>query len=259
MALKQHGNEISTCLIDNGTQSQHDPNELLVAYLEGWTMLHKFFGKGLPMNNHAHHLDHDWILERAAGTLDPCLELVVDTHAAICPVCRGHLDRAHEISLEILAAMGESAPQNKPHICLHDNDNVTEEKRAAFGGDALLPSNIRALLGMTPLKSRKLGPVEETTILESQAGYKARILKITAGAKIPSHTHDGEEVTLVLAGGYTDGGQHFGPGDISLADERIDHAPVADDDGPCYVLAVNLGSIKLTGRLGRHLNSFIRF
>ncbi|HCY48254.1 MAG TPA: hypothetical protein DHV03_06190 [Alphaproteobacteria bacterium] len=222
-------------------------------------MLHKFFGEGLPMNNHAQHLDHDWILERAAGTLDPCLELVVDTHTAICHTCRGHLDRAHEISLEILAAMGEPLPQTKPQLCMHDNDNMSAPGQNSLHGDASLPGNIRAMLSMAPLKSRKIGPVEETTILESSSGYKARVLKIAAGAKIPSHTHEGEEVTLVLAGGYTDDGIHFTPGDISLADERINHAPVADDDGPCYVLAVNLGSIKLTGRLGRHLNSFIRF
>lgn len=209
------------------------------------------------MNSHAHHLDRDWILERAAGTLDPCLELVVDAHAELCAQCGEDLKRAQQIGLEIISAMDGRRYQLDYNVvssaCEHDDDVMLLEEKLP------IPNVVQRFCAESDSRQRRLGPLEETVLLESANGYKARLLKIHAGARIPSHTHEGEEVTLVLHGGYTDGNMHFGPGDISLADERIDHAPVADPDGPCYVLAVNVGRIKLTGVIGRHFNPFVRF
>ena len=62
---------------------------------------------------------------------------------------------------------------------------------------------------------------------------KARLLRIRPGIKIPRHTHAGTELTLVLAGGFTDGAGHYLRGDLSFSDGEVDHSPVADEDGEC--------------------------
>ena len=74
---------------------------------------------------------------------------------------------------------------------------------------------------------------------------------------MPSHSHDGNEVTLVLSGGFTDEYGTYGPGDISIQETGAVHKPVADEDGECIVLAVNEGPIVLTGPVGRLLNMLI--
>ena len=51
---------------------------------------------------------------------------------------------------------------------------------------------------------------------------------------MPQHSHEGEEYTLVLRGGFTDGELHFLPGDVATADPTVDHQPIADagEQGP---------------------------
>jgi putative transcriptional regulator len=90
-------------------------------------------------------------------------------------------------------------------------------------------------------------------------GAKVRLMRIRAGVSMPQHTHKGREMTLVLAGGFTDDTGHFLRGDLSLTDGTVDHVPTADDDGDCVCLAVTDAPLRLTGPIGRLFNPFIRF
>lgn len=80
-------------------------------------------------------------------------------------------------------------------------------------------------------------------------GCDVEMLWIRAGRAMPKHTHEGSELTLVLDGGFTDATGHYLRGDISAADESVDHRPVADEDGPCICLAVTTAPLKLTGSM----------
>ena len=88
---------------------------------------------------------------------------------------------------------------------------------------------------------------------------QTRLLRIRPGIRIPRHTHAGTELTLVLAGGFTDGGGHYLRGDLSFSDGEVDHSPRADDDGECICLTVIDAPLRLTGPLMRLLNPFVRF
>lgn len=79
---------------------------------------------------------------------------------------------------------------------------------------------------------------------------RAELIRLEAGASTPWHTHKGQELTLCLAGGFSDGLASYGPGDVSVADPTIRHRPRADDDGPCFVLAVTDAGLKFEGVLG---------
>jgi putative transcriptional regulator len=79
---------------------------------------------------------------------------------------------------------------------------------------------------------------------------RAEVFRIDAGVAIPWHTHKGQELTLCLAGGFSDGAGSYVPGDVTIADPTIRHQPIADDDGPCFVLAVTDAGLKFEGVLG---------
>lgn len=64
---------------------------------------------------------------------------------------------------------------------------------------------------------------------------------------MPRHTHRGNEMTVVLAGGYSDNGVSYGPGDFSLKDGDDHHQPRVDDDGVCLCLVVLDAPVRLTG------------
>lgn len=89
-------------------------------------------------------------------------------------------------------------------------------------------------------------------------GLKTSLFWIRAGQKIPSHTHEGGEVTLVCEGGFSDILGSYEQGDISITDSTVDHQPRADDDGDCLGFAVTDAPLRLTGIIGRLFNPFIR-
>jgi putative transcriptional regulator len=75
---------------------------------------------------------------------------------------------------------------------------------------------------------------------------KAEIIRIEAGTAVPRHSHKGQELSLCLVGGYSDGRGAYGPGDVSVADPSVRHQPKADDDGACFVLAVSDAGLKIS-------------
>ena len=86
---------------------------------------------------------------------------------------------------------------------------------------------------------------------------EANIYRIAPGVSVPVHSHEGTELTLVLAGGFSDETGSFGPGDIAIQESGATHQPVADDDGECIVFAINEGQIKLANPIGRVLSYLV--
>jgi len=79
---------------------------------------------------------------------------------------------------------------------------------------------------------------------------KIEVLRINAGTAVPWHTHKGQELTLCLAGEFSDHMATYGPGDYSLTDGTIRHQPVASKAGTVYALAVTDKGLKFEGLLG---------
>ena len=86
--------------------------------------------------------------------------------------------------------------------------------------------------------------------LKLAGGAHVELMRIEPGRGVVPHAHGGDELTLVLQGGYNDGHAQYGPGDISLAQGEFTHAPKADPDGICYVLAVSYGPPRIGGIFG---------
>lgn len=81
---------------------------------------------------------------------------------------------------------------------------------------------------------------------------KVMLVRMAPNAAGARHGHTAHELTLILHGGYDDGGQ-YGPGDLGEGDEAP-HQPRADaeeaDAGGCICLMALEGGWRLTGWLG---------
>ena len=75
---------------------------------------------------------------------------------------------------------------------------------------------------------------------------------------MPQHTHQGLELTLVLAGSFADGDEEFHAGDIEVADETVDHTPVSGPNGPCICLAVTDAPLVFRSWLPRMIQRFAK-
>ncbi|WP_306118318.1 MULTISPECIES: ChrR family anti-sigma-E factor [unclassified Roseitalea] len=88
-------------------------------------------------------------------------------------------------------------------------------------------------------------------------GCHVSMFWIKPGRTVPSHTHEGMELSLVIEGAFRDERGRFGPGDISIADPSVDHRPVAEEIGPCIGFAVTDAPLRLTGSLRQRLSDIL--
>ena len=213
-----------------------------------------------------HHLSDEFLVEYANGSLPGPESLVVGSHLAICAECRNRVETFETVSAVLLEeGEAEAVSPGALDAILAKIDGLEEEDAAPlieFDRDTLqvIPPPLRNYLdgSLSDLNWKRTGRGIEEASLVRDEDVRISLLRIRAGQKVPSHTHRGEEFTLVLSGGYADGDDHFGKGDVSLADSEKDHAPVADSDGPCLCLTVRNGATRLTGPIGRFLNPVMR-
>ena len=60
----------------------------------------------------------------------------------------------------------------------------------------------------------------------------------------------------VLRGGFRDGDDHYGPGDLALADEHVEHVIVIDAESPCLCLIAMEGRTRPNDWLSRLYQKF---
>jgi len=210
-----------------------------------------------------HHPSDDVLMAYAAGSLPTPFALVVATHMALCPACRAEV-RRHEalggVLLDDLAPADIAAP-TRAHVMARLDESADEPPQPARGtaGDELLPRPLRDLAGGS-LSGRfwRFAGGFSFLPLPSPKGFKIRLLSIRPGFGPPRHTHDGQEMALVLAGGFKDGDRQFLRGDVAEADDSVNHRQIADPGEPCLCLAVTQGRLHLTGPLGRLIDPVLK-
>lgn len=231
----------------------------------------------------ARHLPpEELLLDYAAGTLPEPLSLLVATHLTLVPESRREVRALEAVGgamleeLEPAEMSSEAFDTLMARLDAEDEEDSGERTRGAAGEPAvavaegralrqtesgiILPAPLRAYIGgdadHVPWLERS-GSVAEYDVLPGYPDFRTRLLKIRAGAKVPAHTHEGREYTLVLDGSFSDEGGCFERGDVEVADGEVTHTPVAGMERDCICLAVTDAPLRLTGPLGRLLNYFI--
>ena len=87
-------------------------------------------------------------------------------------------------------------------------------------------------------------------------GCEINMFWIKEGRKMPTHTHEGTELFLVLDGSFEDESGIYSAGDISIADENVNHRPIAGKDRPCIGFSVTDAPLRLTGSLTEKIGMF---
>ncbi|OJU51801.1 MAG: transcriptional regulator [Brevundimonas sp. 67-6] len=212
------------------------------------------------MTSIVHIPAEETLLAYAAGTLRAPEAAVVAAHLALCP-------ESDRFVAELQALGGALLGSLPPTALAADSLGRMMARIDADGGEAgaELPMNDMADLP-EPLRRYPLGPWRwlgpgtrvRTVGVPKDGDCRVLMFSIGPGRKMPQHTHDGVEMTLVLEGSYRDESGHFGPGDFEEADTATDHQPVVDSDIPCLCLVALDGQIRLSGLVGRMIQPFVR-
>ena len=207
-----------------------------------------------------HHVSDDLLLGYGAGTLDEATSLLVATHLALCPRCRGGLDLAESIGGELMNRTRTDSAVDETGIgpamaSAVGNDEPAGPARAA-SGPFLLPQPLRDYAGgdAAELGWRTVGGgIRQIRLKTPGKGAAARLLSIAAGTRVPEHSHGGQELTLVLAGALYDRGKWYRRGDVDVADASVVHRPAAGPEQDCICLAVADAPLKFAGVIPRLL------
>ncbi len=121
----------------------------------------------------------------------------------------------------------------------------------------IAPEPLRSYLGgdFNRVRWIPIGPGVSYRPLLKHSASRVQVIRTAPGAGVGLHSHGGEELTLVLAGGFSDVTGNYRRGDLQTTTPDILHRPVTDADGYCITLAVTDAPLKfkspVVGLLGR--------
>ncbi len=202
-----------------------------------------------------HHLSDQLLMAYAAGQLPEAFNLIVATHVSLCDECRaqaGSYDAVGGALIEEIdeIAMGEAALE----AALARIEALPQATRAEpLRRAGIFPAPLADYVGgdLSAVRWRRIGGGVKQAILPTARDATARLLFIPAGTAVPDHGHKGIELTLVLQGAFADQNDRFGRGDIEIADEDVEHTPVALAGEDCICLAVTDAPLRFLGLIPR--------
>jgi putative transcriptional regulator len=200
-----------------------------------------------------HHPSEAMLAAYAAGALPETQALAIATHGAFCPACRAWVGRIEALGGLVLSeaeplAMGAGAAARALEK-LHAEPAAPPSKMAVSDVPRPLADYLPGGIAKAPWRALLRG-VALCPVMRRDAG-QAFLIRVRPGVGLPRHRHEGTELTLVLAGSFSDEDGRFARGDVEERDDAASHGPVAGDEGDCVCLVAIDGRLRLDGLLSR--------
>lgn len=205
-----------------------------------------------------HHLTEPLLMAYAAGTLPEAFSLVAAAHVSLCDDCRARLMAFEAVGGAVLEE-GAAAMEAGVEACLA-RAALPIAARPAPRRQGVLPGPLVDYVGggIEGVRWQKLGMGVRQAILPTSRQASARLLYIPAGQAVPDHGHRGMELTLVLQGAFRDETDRFGPGDVEIAGEELNHVPTAEPGQDCICLAATDAPLRFKDLVPRLLQPLFR-
>ena len=214
-----------------------------------------------------HHPSEELLLDYAGGGLSESWSLAIATHLALCPACRREVAGLEAVGGGLVDVLEPAACSDGMFDAvlarLTDDDaasvNVASPPSVPPAAAPILPEPLRGYIGadLDGMAWQRLGLGAYQYLIETDDGATARLLRIPAGRPVPEHTHQGQELTLVLRGAFSDATGHYGAGDFQEADEHLAHKPHAAPGEDCICLAITDAPLRFKSLAARVVQPFL--
>ncbi|HSZ74319.1 MAG TPA: ChrR family anti-sigma-E factor [Rhizomicrobium sp.] len=199
----------------------------------------------------AHHPGEELLLAYASGAADEGVGLLVAAHLALCPQCRAvvaEAEAAGGVMFSHLAPEPMAADALASVLGKLDSEGAvsrTEKKAPRASAQNAVPEPLRTYLGgdFDQVAWRPVAGGISHFPLFRRGRTRVELIRAKPGAGVATHTHRGEELTLVLAGGFSDVTGTYARGDVQTTSPDILHRPLADSGEDCINLAVTEGAL----------------
>lgn len=212
-----------------------------------------------------HHLDESTLFSYAAGALSQGMALAVASHISLCSSCQ---DRASEMESIGGALLDQIAPETMSEASLEQvlarlDVPITEvpmiETPRPKQGDVPAPLNEYIGESLDAVKWKRLIPGFLYVDLFTESDGTCRLLKVAPGKSVLPHGHQGNELTLLLGGSFSDERGQFNPGDISDLDDQTEHQLLADGELGCICLLVTDAPLRFITPWGKIIQRLTGF
>lgn len=212
-------------------------------------------------NNHPYD---ELLAAYSAGSLPLSQALCVSAHLENCVSCSKQLQRLNRLGSQLMQQLKPArASEQLKNKLLDSLDSLTDEA-PEHEPDKVDPSIPRCLHqfidgSYDDLRWKRVSAdIYSVELCRDSNGAKVELLKIKPGGSATTHTHLGDEYTVILEGSFSDEEGLYQRGDFMVKGANDQHTPVATKDRECICLAVTEGPIQFTGPVSRLLNPFIR-
>ena len=220
------------------------------------------------MNTIQNHPDAELLSAYSAASLPLSQALCVSVHLEHCSECTQNLHRLNQLGSELMQQLKPSPPSTALKNRLLDQIDHISDASDNSRLDSPTNSDNKALprclhqfvkTGYQDIPWKRMSPdIHSFELCRGQNNAKVELLRIKAGGTSGTHTHMGDEYTVILEGSFSDEYGLYHQGDFLVRDSRHQHKPVATTDKECICLAVTEAPIQLTGIVGRLINPLIR-
>lgn len=210
-----------------------------------------------------HHPTPELLTAFSAGSLQLSHALCVSTHIDQCQECRSNLQRLNTIGSHLFESLEPTQLSDglkQRVLAALDQHDANEPTTAANPVNEAIPRGLRQFISSDydSLRWRPLSPsIKKVKLYTDSRGENVELLRIKPGGKAATHTHTGDEYTVILEGSFSDESGIYTKGDFILRDGRHRHKPIATKDQECICLTVTDGPIAFTGFFTRWLNPLL--
>lgn len=205
-----------------------------------------------------HHTPDALLAAYAAGNLPHAFAVVVASHVSLCLQCRAALEAHQSVGGAMLDETRKVAVSDTLKSDVLDLLDTPARPVQTYARSGIYPGPVmEALKGQAP-RWKTLGMGVRQNILSGNKQGSVRLLYIPPGQAVPDHSHNGLELTLVLQGSFSDKTGRFGVGDLEVANEDLDHTPIADEGAACICLAATDAPLRFQSFIPRLLQPLFR-
>ena len=211
-----------------------------------------------------HHPNDEMLAAYSAGSLPLSQALCISTHLEHCRDCGHKIERLNHVGSELMQQLKPSAASDDLKRRLFDSlDDLADEaeETPAPQNGINVPRCLRQFVtaDYDSLPWRRVSSdIRSVELCRDSNGARVELLKIQPGGCAATHTHLGDEYTVILEGSFSDDSGLYREGDFLLRGEDDEHRPVASQDRECICLAVTEAPIQFTGFFSRLLNPLVR-
>jgi len=220
------------------------------------------------------HHPNDTILKQfVAGELPATVSLIVSSHVEMCKSCQKHVasltrlaaEQSFEVSDNLISYDVDTPELDSDNLSLIDMITALPIEQPS-----ILPKTVteievsnqrvalpRAIRSIALKEWKGLGKLSRSRLDIDDGDLRASLLHIDKGGSVPSHSHDGFEITLLLQGSFKDEMGTYSTGDFIWLDGKHTHHPVTDEG--CVCLTVSSDAIHFTQGMSKMLNPIGKF